>query len=221
MTQISSNKYYINWASGAGSGATPCVEAFNDAVQYVSDSPNFFYSARLAVNVKKVRVWGYRTTNDYSVIFPLPYETQINPTYNPDTNRWEINHTWYNKQMSAGNPFPVIGVGNDGVPLGSGLFHMEVEIDEGHVSNIINQIVTNAAQHTYEGRICARYDYIHGHLVIVIEDTGNGIAKEDLPHIFERFASKSKNGTGLGLPISKELTEQMGLLSGSQFPARC
>lgn len=87
---------------------------------------------------------------------------------------------------------------------------MEVEIDEGHVSNIIHQIVTNAAQHTYEGRICARYDYIHGHLVIVIEDTGNGIAKEDLPHIFERFASKSKNGTGLGLPISKELTEQMG-----------
>jgi signal transduction histidine kinase len=87
---------------------------------------------------------------------------------------------------------------------------MEVEIDEGHVSNIIHQIVTNASQHTREGRICARYDYIHGHLVIVVEDTGDGIAKEDLPHIFERFASKSKNGTGLGLPISKELTEQMG-----------
>lgn len=130
MTQISSNKYYINWASGAGTGATPCAEAYNNAVQYVSDSPSFYYSARVAVNVKKVRVWGYRTTNDYSVIFPLPYETQINPTYNPVTNRWEIDHTWYNKQMDAGHPFPVIGVGNDGVPLGNGLFHLEVEIDE-------------------------------------------------------------------------------------------
>ena len=57
---------------------------------------------------------------------------------------------------------------------------------------------------------CARYDYIHGHLIVTIEDTGNGIESSSLPHIFERFASKTKNGTGLGLPICKELTEQMG-----------
>lgn len=87
---------------------------------------------------------------------------------------------------------------------------MEVEIDESHVGYIVQQIVNNAAQHTTEGSIRARYDYIHGHLVIVIEDTGNGIPQKDLPHIFERFVSKSKNGTGLGLPICKELTEQMG-----------
>ena len=87
---------------------------------------------------------------------------------------------------------------------------MEVEIDESHIGYIVRQIVTNAAQHTTEGSIRARYDYIHGHLVIVIEDTGNGIPQKDLPHIFERFVSKSKNGTGLGLPICKELTEQMG-----------
>ena len=87
---------------------------------------------------------------------------------------------------------------------------LEVEIDESHIGYIIRQIITNAAQHTTEGSIRARYDYIHGHLVIVIEDTGNGIPQKDLPHIFERFVSKSKNGTGLGLPICRELTEQMG-----------
>lgn len=130
MTQISSNKYYINWASGAGSGATPCAEAFNDAVSYVSDSPSFYYAARLGINVKKVRVWGYRDRNDYSVIFPLPYETQINPTYNPDTNRWEIDHTWHNRQCETGQWLPVIQVAPSGVDLGSGLFRMEVEIDE-------------------------------------------------------------------------------------------
>ena len=87
---------------------------------------------------------------------------------------------------------------------------MELEIDEGHVGYIVRQIINNAALHTTEGSIRARYDYIHGHLVIVIEDTGSGIPQKDLPHIFERFVSKSKNGTGLGLPICKELTEQMG-----------
>ena len=87
---------------------------------------------------------------------------------------------------------------------------MEVVIDDGHLSTIIGHIASNAAQHTNEGRVCARYDYIHGHLIVTIEDTGNGIESSSLPHIFERFASKTKNGTGLGLPICKELTEQMG-----------
>ena len=87
---------------------------------------------------------------------------------------------------------------------------MEVVIDDGHLSTIIGHIASNAAQHTNEGRVCARYDYIHGYLIVTIEDTGNGIESSSLPHIFERFASKTKNGTGLGLPICKELTEQMG-----------
>lgn len=87
---------------------------------------------------------------------------------------------------------------------------MVVETDESHVGYIVRQIVANAAQHTHEGSIRARFDYIHGHLVIVIEDTGDGIPAKDLPHIFERFVTKSKNGTGLGLPICKALTEQLG-----------
>jgi signal transduction histidine kinase len=44
----------------------------------------------------------------------------------------------------------------------------------------------------------------------VIEDTGDGIAPEDLPHIFDRFVKVRQEGCGLGLPISKELVEQMG-----------
>ena len=75
---------------------------------------------------------------------------------------------------------------------------------------IIDQIISNAVRHTTSGYVRARFDYIHGHLVIVIEDTGDGIPAKDLPHIFERFVTKSKNGTGLGLPICKALTEQLG-----------
>jgi signal transduction histidine kinase len=52
--------------------------------------------------------------------------------------------------------------------------------------------------------------------VIVVEDTGPGLRREDLPHAFERFYLHSRYssdrpvGTGLGLSIVKELTQGMG-----------
>ena len=49
-------------------------------------------------------------------------------------------------------------------------------------------------------------------LTIRVQDNGVGIAKEDLDHIFEDFASghADSGGTGLGLPIVKNATEKMG-----------
>ncbi len=43
---------------------------------------------------------------------------------------------------------------------------------------------------------------------ICIRDTGCGIDKKDLPHIFDPFFSKKANGTGLGLAISKGIIEE-------------
>lgn len=85
-----------------------------------------------------------------------------------------------------------------------------VDIDDTNLGRVIEQIVTNAAQHTTEGTVRTRYDYINGNLMIAIDDTGSGISKDKLKHIYERFATGSSGGTGLGLPISKELAEQMG-----------
>jgi signal transduction histidine kinase len=51
---------------------------------------------------------------------------------------------------------------------------------------------------------------------IVVEDTGSGIPKQDLPHVFERFfrGDRSRNrrsgGLGLGLPIARDLVEIEG-----------
>ncbi len=86
---------------------------------------------------------------------------------------------------------------------------LEVELDEGHVGNIIEQVVRNAAQNTVQGFVRVRCDYLGGQLMIIVEDTGCGISEEQLTHIYERFATSGK-GSGLGLPISKELIEQMG-----------
>ncbi len=43
-----------------------------------------------------------------------------------------------------------------------------------------------------------------------IKDTGTGIAKEQLPQIFDLYFTTKKNGTGLGLPISKRIVEANG-----------
>lgn len=83
-----------------------------------------------------------------------------------------------------------------------------VNIDDANVGLIINQITTNAAQHTTSGTVRARYDYFDGKLMIAVEDTGSGINEENMKHIFERF-NTGGTGTGLGLPICLELAKQM------------
>ena len=87
-----------------------------------------------------------------------------------------------------------------------------VNIDETNVGRIMQQIIENAVKYTKLGTVRARYEYIAGRLIIVVEDTGEGIPADKLPHIFERFndAADNMEGTGLGLPICKELATQLG-----------
>ncbi len=87
-----------------------------------------------------------------------------------------------------------------------------VDIDDINVGRIIEQVVQNAAEHTDSGYVRARYEYIGGKLIVVVDDTGSGIEPDVLEHIFERFnTTASKNHrTGLGMPICKELATQMG-----------
>ena len=88
--------------------------------------------------------------------------------------------------------------------------HLELEIDEGNVGHIIEEVAENAADNTTTGFVRARYDYIGDRLLITIEDTGCGMDEERRQTIFERFISSSgRDGSGLGLPICKELTQQM------------
>jgi signal transduction histidine kinase len=48
------------------------------------------------------------------------------------------------------------------------------------------------------------------YVVVSVKDSGTGIDPEILPRLFERFASKSFSGTGLGLFISKSIVEAHG-----------
>lgn len=88
-----------------------------------------------------------------------------------------------------------------------------VDIDIEHVGKVIEKLCINAVNHTSQGSIRAKYEYRHGELTISIEDTGQGIDSQTLPHIFERFSRNQQGelcGTGLDLPIVQALVQQMG-----------
>ena len=48
------------------------------------------------------------------------------------------------------------------------------------------------------------------HNILHFKDTGQGIAKKDLPHIFERFFTKTPHGTGIGLAFCKMVMNSLG-----------
>lgn len=86
-------------------------------------------------------------------------------------------------------------------------------VDDQNLGTVIEKLCAHASQMTTEGTIRAKYEYRHGELNISIEDTGRGYGKEALAHIFDRFAHEDTNehrGTGLEMPIIRELVEQMG-----------
>jgi PAS domain S-box-containing protein len=68
--------------------------------------------------------------------------------------------------------------------------------------------ITNAIQHSEPGKTVRLR--VSG-ASVTVEDEAGGIAEEDLPHLFERFytGKGSFGGTGLGLPICKDLVEKM------------
>jgi signal transduction histidine kinase len=88
--------------------------------------------------------------------------------------------------------------------------HLVLNIDDSNIGHIIEQVAENAARYTDSGMVKARYDYIGDRLLITIADSGCGIDSQQQKRLFERFSSPGNNGTGLGLPICRELAHQMG-----------
>jgi PAS domain S-box-containing protein len=94
----------------------------------------------------------------------------------------------------------------------------EIVADKVRVAQILNNLVSNALKFTDEGyvHVRARHDASAGFVCIEVQDTGVGIADEDLVHLFERFrqvdgsSTRRAEGTGLGLAITKHLVEMHG-----------
>lgn len=93
-------------------------------------------------------------------------------------------------------------------------FNSDSEIayfDSDKLEKIINNLLSNAFKYTNEeGKIAVNVDFNKGNLHLSVSDTGNGISKEDLANVFDRFyrvEGSETNGSGIGLALTKELVE--------------
>jgi len=92
-----------------------------------------------------------------------------------------------------------------------------VPADSDALRQVLFNLVDNAVQHTERGgSIALGWRISPGEVEIWVADDGEGIAPEDLPHIFEAFYrgdrshSRRRGGTGLGLTLARALIEAHG-----------
>lgn len=95
---------------------------------------------------------------------------------------------------------------------------VQVFADKEKISQVINNLVENAARYGNSGgQVTASvYKTDPSHVLVEISDNGMGIAEKHLPRLFERFyrtdrgRSRNNGGTGLGLAICKHIIEAHG-----------
>jgi two-component system, OmpR family, sensor histidine kinase VicK len=90
-----------------------------------------------------------------------------------------------------------------------------VEADRGRITQVLSNLLNNALKFTNQGHITISvYENNNNNnkkeVIIRVVDTGSGIDNEIYPRIFSKFATKSHQGTGLGLFISKSIIEAHG-----------
>jgi signal transduction histidine kinase len=87
-----------------------------------------------------------------------------------------------------------------------------VEADKARLAQVISNLLSNAIKFTKEGggSISVHTEKEDNHILVSVKDTGSGIDSEILPRLFSKFATKSYQGTGLGLFISKGIIEAHG-----------
>ncbi len=89
-----------------------------------------------------------------------------------------------------------------------------VEIDEDKITQVLDNIISNALKYSPEGgQVTFKLQVIGPNIEVSVRDEGMGIPKENVSRIFERFyrvdkaRSRKMGGTGLGLAIAKEMIE--------------
>jgi signal transduction histidine kinase len=87
---------------------------------------------------------------------------------------------------------------------------IEVDADRSRITQVISNLVNNAIKFTQEGTIAITCTQDENEVVVQVRDSGRGIDPEIHSRLFSKFASKSEQGTGLGLFISKSIVEAHG-----------
>ncbi|RJQ28701.1 MAG: two-component sensor histidine kinase [Peptococcaceae bacterium] len=86
-----------------------------------------------------------------------------------------------------------------------------VEVDGERIKQVFVNLIMNAVEAMPEGgRLTVGARMECDRVVVEFTDTGKGIAREDLPHVFDPFYTTKDGGTGLGLSISHQIIKMHG-----------
>ena len=106
---------------------------------------------------------------------------------------------------------------NISLSLETGRGNFQIELDPQRSEQVIGNLIGNSLRYIPAGgRIWLTLEETAGLLRLCVNDNGPGVAKEDLPYLFDRFwrkersRSRTTGGTGLGLAIAKQLVEAQG-----------
>lgn len=88
--------------------------------------------------------------------------------------------------------------------------NVDMMADKGRLYQVISNLLSNAVKFSERGSISVDVQRSKTKVTVSVRDAGLGIDSEILPRLFSKFASKSENGTGLGLFISRSIVEAHG-----------
>jgi signal transduction histidine kinase len=101
-----------------------------------------------------------------------------------------------------------------------------VSMDVQRIGRVLANLVDNALRYTPSGGSVSLQADLSGNSVrVTVQDSGEGISPDDLPHVFDRFyrgeksRSSATGGSGLGLAIAKGIVEAHGGQIGVESPA--
>jgi PAS domain S-box-containing protein len=98
-----------------------------------------------------------------------------------------------------------------------------VAVDPDRLQQVVWNLLTNAVKFTHKGGLVeVRAERVESSVAVSVADSGDGIAPEFLPHVFERFrqadasTTRQHGGLGLGLAIVRQLVEMHGGSVGAE-----
>ena len=87
--------------------------------------------------------------------------------------------------------------------------------DETRLEQVISNLILNAIKYAPGGEIRLSGQVLADQVIVCVSDSGPGIDREDIPHVFDRFyrspaTMRQTNGTGLGLYLARQIVEAHG-----------
>ncbi|PIU28553.1 MAG: hypothetical protein COT09_04540 [Candidatus Hydromicrobium americanum] len=212
----------------AGKTLRPIKKALEDQKRFVSDSAHELRTplSIMKTGIEAVTLDKKQSIEDYKYLSKDLLEEINKLTYmsndllflaQSDSGKLKKQFNNINMSMICTNQFKLMKTYADKKGIN---FKEEIEEscyikgNKDQLNRLITNLLKNAIDYNVKGgKVLLNLKKLNYNIVLIVSDTGVGIAPEDIRHIFERFykadksRSTSDSGSGLGLSIAKEIVE--------------